>query len=675
MRQVVKNSIYCVSAHRHGCFYLNILTQLTIILILWFILPLNISYIYAQDIEGSGLPWVQYSSTDFRKVADLGVDSKIDMDTGTAQNDYSQIWIGMIKCPTDKKVTVTAEADNGLRLFIADEKIIDGWDEHGARRGTFTAKKDMLLPIRIEYFQDGGISYLRLYWSWKGRPRELIPESVFSYTIQQRDSVETWAKALQEGLIPPQRDDHSAIYGIGSSDTLIWSHPQKPISAYPGPHLFIDDYFIESAENVKRHIMQPLRNFTLPNPLVTGPDDRCVSPFFTILHVPESNLYRIWYGAWRNDKRTNRSHLAYLESSDGIHWIRPTVLCQTPEIQGALSVIDRGTDWAHPQERFLHGYWHAGGLRLAVSEDGLNWKPMIDGVVLSHNHDITGIWLDPFRQRYVATISTTTRSNRWRGRRRMTMQSYSNDLLTWSPPAYVLYANPEKGDEGDTQFYTMGGYLVRGPMVIAMIRMLRDDLVAEGVETGSFGIGYTTLAWSYDGEHWMRDQGVFFEPDPNPGTWDHAHAWIDEQLIVGDSLYLYYAGYKQGHKMNRFSERHIGLVRMPVDRYVAWLPEVGKMGKIRTVPIIVNNLPTKLTVNTDSGAGVLKVKVSDAVTGKVISGFGFADCRPIRENGLRIPVLWSDDETTQKKLANLEGKAIRLEFQMKEAKLYAFELK
>jgi hypothetical protein len=643
-------------------------------LIFWFILPLNISNMYAQVIEGSGLLWVQYSSTDFRKVADLGVDSKIDMDTGTAQNDYSQIWIGMIKCPTDKKITLTAEADNGLRLLIGDEIIIDGWDEDGDRFGTFTAQKDNFLPLRLEYFQDGGVAYMRLFWSWEGNPKELIPGSAFFYTHQQRDTVETLAKALQEGIIPPRREDHSAIYGVGSSDTLIWCHPQKPIAAYPGPHLFLDNYLIESAENVKRHIRQPQRDFSMPNPLVTGADDRCLTPYITILHSPERNRYRLWYGAWRDDKSTNRSHLAYMESSDGINWNRPMILCQTPEIQFGSEVIDRGSDWINPKERFLYGYWYEGGLRIAVSEDGLTWMAMIDSVVLAHNHDINNIWKDPLRKRYIATISTSTRSERWPGRRRMTMQSYSNDLLTWSPPAYVLYADPQKGDEGDTQFYAMSGYLVRGPVVISMVKILRDDLIAEGVEPGSFGIGYTTLAWSYDGKHWMRDQAAFFEPDPNPSAWDHAHAWIDEQLIVGDSVYLYYGGYKQGHKMNRFCERQIGLVRMPMDRYIAWHPEVGRTGRIRTVAFLVNHLPKKLTVNADAGAGLLKVKVSDAVSGKEIPGLDFSNCRPICDNGLRVPVLWGDEESTRKKLASLEGKTIRLEFQMDDTWLFAFDL-
>jgi hypothetical protein len=675
MLQFIRSFLYFFHDHASGCICLNFWNHVSLVLIFWFIVPLNISNMHAQDIEGFGLPWVKYSSTDFRKVADLGVDSKIDIDIGTAEKDYSQIWIGMIKCPTDRKITVTAEADNGLRLFIGDEMIIDGWDEHGARRGTFTAKKNKILPLRLEYFQDGGVAYLRLYWSWKGRLQELIPDSAFSYTKQQRDTVETWAKKLQEGLIPPQRNDHSAIYGVVRSDTLIWNHPQKPITAYPGPHLFIDDYLIESAENVKRHIRQPQRDFSLQNPIVTGTIDRCLVPYFTILPSPETNRYRIWYGAWRDDKSMIRTHLAYMESSDGIHWNRPMILCQTPEIQFGSEVIDRGPDWPNTQERYLYGYWHAGGLRIAVSANGLTWEAMTDRVVLAHNHDINNIWMDPLRKRYIATISTSTRSERWPGRRRMTMQSYSNDLLTWSPPAYVLYANPQKGDDGDTQFYAMSGYLVRGPVLVAMVKILRDDLIAEGVEAGSFGIGYTTLAWSYDGEHWMRDQGMFFEPDPNPSAWDHAHAWIDEQLIVGDSLYLYYGGYKQGHKMNRFSERQIGLVRIPVDRYVAWHPEVGRTGRIRTVPFLVNHLPTKLTVNTDSRAGALKVKVSDAVSGKEIPGLGFSNCRAIRENGLRIPVLWGDEESTRKKLATLGGKTIHLEFQMEGTWLFAFDLK
>ena len=114
---------------------------------------------------------------------------------------------------------------------------------------------------------------------------------------------------------------------------------------------------------------------------------------------------------------------------------------------------------------------------------------------------------------------------------------------------------------------------------------------------------------------------------------------------------------------------------MPMDHYVAWQSESDKIGQILTVPMTVNQRPMIMTVNADAGEGELKVKLSEAVSGKEIPGLGFSNCHPIRENGLRIPVLWGDEESTRKKLATLEGKTIRLEFQMKEARLFAFELK
>ena len=111
--------------------------------------------------------------------------------------------------------------------------------------------------------------------------------------------------------------------------------------------------------------------------------------------------------------------------------------------------------------------------------------------------------------------------------------------------------------------------LARGELVIGMVKNLHDDWGAEGRPQDAFGIGSTSLAWTRDGQTWVRDREVFFGPDPQPGAWDHAHAWIDEQLPVEDEVYLYYGGYKFGHKMDRWEGRQIGLVKMQRDRYVS----------------------------------------------------------------------------------------------------------
>jgi hypothetical protein len=192
---------------------------------------------------------------------------------------------------------------------------------------------------------------------------------------------------------------------------------------------------------------------------------------------------------------------------------------------------------------------------------------------------------------------------------------------------------------------------------------LHDNFRAEGTPEGSFGVGHTQLAWSRDGKTWVRDQTPFFEPDPTPGAWDHAHAWMDWQLFVGDEVYIYYGGYKNGHKVNRFEERQIGLVRIPRDRYVS--RDAGADGgSLVTQPVILDG--GKLTVNARIG-GEMRLRLLDEA-GRPIPGFDAADCQPIRGDGVALSAAWKGS------LGDLKGKPLRIEFQMKDAELYGFDV-
>jgi hypothetical protein len=231
----------------------------------------------------------------------------------------------------------------------------------------------------------------------------------------------------------------------------------------------------------------------------------------------------------------------------------------------------------------------------------------------------------------------------------------------------VLTASDQR-DEGQTQFYAMDGYLTRGRLRLGMVKVLRDDLVATGTEPGSFGRAHTSLAWSWDGRTWIRDREKFFEPDDEPSAWDHAHAWIDEQVPVADQVYLYYGGYKQGHKVNRFSERQIGLVRMPTDRYVARRAEAKTGGTLVTVALRLPEGPAlTLRVNANAAGGRLRAQVRDATGAAVLPGFALAECVPVVGDGLRLPVRWR-----QADLSPLAGQVIRFEIALAGADLFAF---
>ena len=121
--------------------------------------------------------------------------------------------------------------------------------------------------------------------------------------------------------------------------------------------------------------------------------------------------------------------------------------------------------------------------------------------------------------------------------------------------------------------------------MVSLVKVLRDDLNCEPDKTAAelrdtrrpyAGLGYTVLAWSRDGETWKRDTEPFLDRNPQPGTWDRAMAWADDQLIVGDYVYLYYGGYRWGHKAERFTERQIGFAHMPRDRMSPLAPAMPR---------------------------------------------------------------------------------------------------
>jgi hypothetical protein len=425
-----------------------------------------------------------------------------------------------------------------------------------------------------------------------------------------------------------------------------------------GPHLLLDDFLIETSDQVTRRVNSPQRD--LPGPVITAREDGNFQPYVTVIRDPQTGRFRVWYDV---PEDAGRSHLATMASTDGIHWERPHLVLPDPApIQFGASVLDEGPASPDPQRRYKFGWWMDGGLQVAGSPDGLAWKPLAPGVVLRHDHDINSLFRDPIRNRYLAMVSSYGTGPDWRGKRRFTMQSVSDDLVHWASPWPVI--TPEDGkDEGEMQFYCMAGLLARGDLLIGTLKVLRDDLPADAGGPAA-GIGYTVLAWSRDGRTWTRDRTPYFDRNPERGSWDHAMAWMDCQLPVGDQVYCYYGGYARGHKVERFTERQIGLVHMRRDRYVARAAGATP-GRIRTP--LLNLEGERLALNLDARAGELRAQLLDDA-GRPISGFAFADAPPISSDALAAPVRW------KRPLRDLKGKPVRLELSLRNAALFALEL-
>ena len=80
----------------------------------------------------------------------------------------------------------------------------------------------------------------------------------------------------------------------------------------------------------------------LPDPIVTGYEDGCFQPWVTVTPDRQTRRFRMWYNMPASPGNADASRLAHIESNDGIHWIRPHRLCETPPIQYGASVLDEG---------------------------------------------------------------------------------------------------------------------------------------------------------------------------------------------------------------------------------------------------------------------------------------------------------------------------------------------
>jgi hypothetical protein len=239
----------------------------------------------------------------------------------------------------------------------------------------------------------------------------------------------------------------------------------------------------------------------------------------------------------------------------------------------------------------------------------------------------------------------------------------------------VVFA-PDELDSGETQFYAVSNIIRRGGLYLTMLSVLRDDLQAPSTpetvyspqferEMPVYGMGYTVLAWSRDGETWFRDRdpAVYLAPDPNPRAWDHAHAWISSMVELDNRVYLYYGGYKYGHKV--VFDRQIGLVTTIRDRYVA--RQAGTAPGHLLTPLVVFDAEA-LTLNVNAEAGEVGVQIRDA-NGQPIPGYTFDDCQLVQNvDGLDVALECADG------LAALAAYPVQLEFRLVNARLFAFNL-
>jgi len=94
-------------------------------------------------------------------------------------NQYGVQFAGQVKVDVAGDYTFYVRSNDGSRLTVADQLVVDNDGRHGAieKQGSVSLQPGVH-SIVLEYFQNGGSEALQVFWSGPGFARELVPDNV-----------------------------------------------------------------------------------------------------------------------------------------------------------------------------------------------------------------------------------------------------------------------------------------------------------------------------------------------------------------------------------------------------------------------------------------------------------------------------------------------------------------
>ena len=146
--------------------------------------------------RGTGLRGDYYTGTDFGKLVLTRIDPQIDFpwaggapDDAVGASNFSVRWTGDVSAQFSETYTFYTVTDDGIRLWINGQLIIDNWTNHGDTEDT--GKIDLVAGqfcnLVMEYFQAGGGSIMQLGFLSPSTEKQIIPTYLLWLPLKARN--------------------------------------------------------------------------------------------------------------------------------------------------------------------------------------------------------------------------------------------------------------------------------------------------------------------------------------------------------------------------------------------------------------------------------------------------------------------------------------------------------
>jgi len=135
---------------------------------------------------GSGLKGEYFTGREFGTKVLTRLDSTVDFTWGSGEpspvvgaNDFAVRWTGLVEPQYTGQYTFYTGSDDGVRLWIDNQLIINNWTDHGATEnsGTIALSAGKKYAVRMEFYENGGQAVAQLLWSSVTQVKEIIPSS------------------------------------------------------------------------------------------------------------------------------------------------------------------------------------------------------------------------------------------------------------------------------------------------------------------------------------------------------------------------------------------------------------------------------------------------------------------------------------------------------------------
>jgi len=135
---------------------------------------------------GTGLTGDYYDNMDFTAFVLTRTDATVNFDWGSGSPDptigadtFSVSWSGQVQPLYSETYTFYTTSDDGVRLWVNGQLIIDNWTDHASTEnsGTIALTAGTKYNIDMDYYENGGGAVAKLEWSSTSQARQIVPQT------------------------------------------------------------------------------------------------------------------------------------------------------------------------------------------------------------------------------------------------------------------------------------------------------------------------------------------------------------------------------------------------------------------------------------------------------------------------------------------------------------------